>query len=117
MRGGTADVRRLTVVWDMRESKSVHVKLTRPVPFRVALSNGRKREIWEVGINFGGKNHSKECLYAECMRGEYRCYLLVDYGRRGRAESAASSGFFVVRGSPMHGLVTAMRRAGVAELS
>jgi hypothetical protein len=88
----------------------VTVKLLVPLPARALL----KGEWWVLEYITEGKNGKIGTLLATCDT-DQRQYILTT-GRESVALHQALNGFTVKRGTPEHGLVSALRRAGLVRI-
>jgi hypothetical protein len=86
---------------------TAYVILQRTIPFQCFLDGCR----WEVSASTGMKS-GYMTIWA---RSHNRLYILWS-GRDDEMEGAVKCGFPIASGIPERGLVTAMRRAGIAEL-
>jgi len=88
----------------------VYVRLRR-LPLEATL----KGERWSIGISPLNKSGKKVELSAYC-RSPYRAYRLWS-GQASMVDEVVQRGFRVAAGTPERGLVTELRRAGLAELA
>lgn len=87
---------------------TAYVILQRTIPFQCFLDGCR----WEVSSSTGSKS-GYMTIWARAY--PQRLYVLWA-GRDDEMENAVKCGFPIASGTPERGLVTAMRRAGIAEL-
>jgi hypothetical protein len=90
----------------------VRVHLLRRVPFTVTL----RGEPWEIAYTYYNKSGKYASLIARCEF-DGRTVQLISRNVTEYVWEDVRRGFHVASGTPARGLVTALRRAGVAELS